>query len=1527
MPYESDAQRRYFNANRDELEAQGVDVDEWNDSSRGKKLPERSKKKRKKKASISLGTSQVHGTGLFTTEDIKQGTKFARAMVRMRGKDAQSRYELTKAARYTNHSQDPSAQMVKAGNEIYLVALKDIPANAEVLVDYRKTASVLGPGSYITFKGEKRATWDALEKQAQEGVSFRDRLGDMDPTARNALLIGGAGALAGGGAGLLGSLGGPGRTKIDAGMAAHLLNQGVPAATVRKLQEGVPLNDLDRDMLTRANVDLDEIAPKGSYLGNMLGNTLSGGTLGGLVGAGLGGGITELERAVITPAELRERATRGGAEAGQRLQSMLPGWVPDGVRDAGQALTQGAGQATGSAAAAAYKQLPRAAQFEVGRGLGKSVVDLPLTAYDKLFGKESAVDPIDRALKQADMLKDLGEGVAKGVEGLAGAVGKTLEEKKKEDEEEKEEQEKLEKAVKRNVRERKARKIAKRDAWKHANYGPVGPAMALELTTADIQHSTNQLRNLLAAQLNRGKKKKRSSKNYPAEMELQRLRSTDKLMFEQARHDNLMAELEMRKLLAEQGVKAAGILPETGPVASALEYMGVKKKKEDKEKEKQRRKGDVAAQGGANLSPGVKMGTLLAKKRLKIEKDANLAASRGSYPPQQPSLTGQRQNAHQQMNAQAAGAGSQQPTLTPEQQQVLAQRPQAQPSASQRPLNPTVANLGAGPLTGDQFGPGAQSGLGMALTASAINGQGDLIDRALRSIEKQAYGGSDGDFEYDRYLDMGVPYVMAQDPKRMAAFTQAFADSAKQQGAELGFTSERHAEGDMTPEQAIGAISNYEGDLTEAPLGAEDESLPYYYTMKYPRQARKGLLQKLRLRSPEAIESWPSGHPFEEALKILTDKERKAYEDDVGIPVDYDPSAGEKHHDVSYTLTGEPPTDEKIDTFIKEILAADPDFFKTEFWSGKQAHYPGDPGFDLAKKPAVPKPAWGTPPPRSRGMKATSLNLSRPSSAWASGAGATPGVPTVQPIKSYPPRPPMNKVKEAPKPPGTINDRSARGAYDFDPERDAEVQSEIQKTTDTLKKLQRKKEVRSSAEKQAGGGSAVWPLAAGSFAGLGLPYLLDHNPSPGTVLGSMAGGTALGGLAMYLKGQAGAKKQRKQLKSKKQEELTEQELRDLAALDDLAAPRASEKRAETPELPLPTDLIGHGIAGGLAGAPIGALLNALKGRSLKRGAITGGLTGAGALSGLGLGANLSRSRPVEFLGGWGGTGLGGYGGYELAQKLQGPDEEEEEKRANVDQVQAYMEQGFSLEDAVRAAYPDWSDEQVAQFVGQQKQANTDPIERLLSVTKTAVNRQLGKVPTQGSGPEQISNALNLYGQSRTLAAPTDKQLQRAGLTRTEFEDTIDDLAARRDTKFNFRDLKADPKVRALLGGLAGALGGGWAGYLAGGAGTSIGGAGIGGGLGAGAGYLSAGPHNRKLLGAAKMLKDYGLLSPKLLRTAHPVIGRPKFAGLAAKKQRRNAGPRSVTIKKPQKKDPDTGEVVPGSSYITHVNRAGKKIKK
>ncbi|MCK9601830.1 MAG: hypothetical protein M0R06_22490 [Sphaerochaeta sp.] len=48
MPYKSEKQRKFFNANRKKLERQGVDVDEWNKSSKGKKLPKRAKKRKRR---------------------------------------------------------------------------------------------------------------------------------------------------------------------------------------------------------------------------------------------------------------------------------------------------------------------------------------------------------------------------------------------------------------------------------------------------------------------------------------------------------------------------------------------------------------------------------------------------------------------------------------------------------------------------------------------------------------------------------------------------------------------------------------------------------------------------------------------------------------------------------------------------------------------------------------------------------------------------------------------------------------------------------------------------------------------------------------------------------------------------------------------------------------------------------------------------------------------------------------------------------------------------------------------------------------------------------------------------------------------------------------------------------------------------------------------------------------------------------------------------------------------------------------
>lgn len=41
MPFQSNAQRKFFNANKAKLEAKGVNVDEWNKSSKDLALPEK----------------------------------------------------------------------------------------------------------------------------------------------------------------------------------------------------------------------------------------------------------------------------------------------------------------------------------------------------------------------------------------------------------------------------------------------------------------------------------------------------------------------------------------------------------------------------------------------------------------------------------------------------------------------------------------------------------------------------------------------------------------------------------------------------------------------------------------------------------------------------------------------------------------------------------------------------------------------------------------------------------------------------------------------------------------------------------------------------------------------------------------------------------------------------------------------------------------------------------------------------------------------------------------------------------------------------------------------------------------------------------------------------------------------------------------------------------------------------------------------------------------------------------------------
>jgi hypothetical protein len=48
MPYKSQAQRKFFHANKEQLQKQGVNLKEWDKMSKGKKLPKKVKKSAKR---------------------------------------------------------------------------------------------------------------------------------------------------------------------------------------------------------------------------------------------------------------------------------------------------------------------------------------------------------------------------------------------------------------------------------------------------------------------------------------------------------------------------------------------------------------------------------------------------------------------------------------------------------------------------------------------------------------------------------------------------------------------------------------------------------------------------------------------------------------------------------------------------------------------------------------------------------------------------------------------------------------------------------------------------------------------------------------------------------------------------------------------------------------------------------------------------------------------------------------------------------------------------------------------------------------------------------------------------------------------------------------------------------------------------------------------------------------------------------------------------------------------------------------
>ena len=82
---------------------------------------------------VELKASPVHGTGMFATRHFFAGEVICPG--RLDGKR-------TPAGRYINHSHDANVTPYKFGDDIYAIALKDIPVGSELFVDYRASMRV-----------------------------------------------------------------------------------------------------------------------------------------------------------------------------------------------------------------------------------------------------------------------------------------------------------------------------------------------------------------------------------------------------------------------------------------------------------------------------------------------------------------------------------------------------------------------------------------------------------------------------------------------------------------------------------------------------------------------------------------------------------------------------------------------------------------------------------------------------------------------------------------------------------------------------------------------------------------------------------------------------------------------------------------------------------------------------------------------------------------------------------------------------------------------------------------------------------------------------------------------------------------------------------------------------------------------------------------------------------------------------------------------------------------------------------------
>lgn len=155
--------------------------------------------------------------------------------------------------------------------------------------------------------------------------------------------------------------------------------------------------------------------------------------------------------------------------------------------------------------------------------------------------------------------------------------------------------------------------------------------------------------------------------------------------------------------------------------------------------------------------------------------------------------------------------------------------------------------------------------------------------------------------------------------------------------------------------------------------------------------------------------------------------------------------------------------------------------------------------------------------------------------------------------------------------------------------------------------------------------------------------------------------------------------------------------------------------------------------------------------------------------------------------------------------------------------------------------------------------------------KQAMPRGLQDIPS-GHGPDQIEDAILRYNQLRALVRPDDSTLKQYGLGRPAFQQALRKITSHSQDKdrFELRKVAPNPGLHAAVAGISSLALPAAAGYF-GGPQAALATLPIS-GAAAGAAYVNASMKREGVKRTAKLLKQYGLLNPQLLRQAYPLLG-------------------------------------------------------